>query len=62
MKNQEELYGNIYEKGEVIFRQGDHGDTMYVIQHGAVEVIQENSGKESVLELLEKVTSSAKWP
>ena len=54
MTNKEELYGNIYEKGAEIFRQGDPGDTMYVIQYGAVEVIQKNAGKENVLALLEK--------
>jgi F420-non-reducing hydrogenase small subunit len=50
----EELYGSIYDKDEVVFRQGDRGDTMYVIQHGAVEVSRRSEDKDTVLSLLEK--------
>jgi flavin-dependent dehydrogenase len=38
--------GKIYRPGEVIIRQGDVGDCMYVIQSGKVEVILEKEGKE----------------
>ena len=38
--------GKDYEDGEVIIRQGDAGDSMFVIQHGQVEVIVERDGKE----------------
>jgi flavin-dependent dehydrogenase len=38
--------GNVYKAGEVIVRQGEIGDCMYVIQSGKVEVIQESQGKE----------------
>lgn len=41
--------GKIYEHGEAIFRQGESGDRMYVIQEGKVEVVQEKNGKESIL-------------
>jgi F420-non-reducing hydrogenase small subunit len=54
MHQNEELYGNIYEKNEIVCSQGDPGDTMYVIQYGAVEVSQNRHGKVTVLSLLEK--------
>ncbi len=38
--------GKVYRAGEVIVRQGDIGDCMYVIQAGKVEVIMEKGGKE----------------
>jgi CRP-like cAMP-binding protein len=38
--------GKVYKAGEVIIRQGDAGDCMYIIQSGKVEVIRENQGKE----------------
>jgi CRP-like cAMP-binding protein len=41
--------GRIYDAGEVIFRQGDLGDQMYVIQEGKVEVVLEQDGKEIVI-------------
>jgi flavin-dependent dehydrogenase len=38
--------GKIYSEGEIIVRQGEVGDCMYVIQTGKVEVIKEEDGKE----------------
>ena len=38
--------GKIYQPGELIVRQGDPGECMYVIQSGRVEVIHEEGGKE----------------
>jgi CRP-like cAMP-binding protein len=38
--------GKLYQKGEVIVRQGDVGNAMYVIQEGSVEVILESDGRE----------------
>ena len=38
--------GKVYRPGEVIVRQGDVGDCMYVIQSGKVEVVLEKEGKE----------------
>ena len=38
--------GKKYEQGEVIFRQGDTGDCMFVIQKGEVEALAEADGKE----------------
>jgi CRP-like cAMP-binding protein len=38
--------GRVYQDGEVIVRQGDVGDCMYVIQEGQVEVVIEQDGEE----------------
>jgi CRP/FNR family cyclic AMP-dependent transcriptional regulator len=38
--------GKIYNDGEVIIKQGDSGNCMYVIQSGEVEVIRDTSGME----------------
>ena len=50
----EELFGITYEKGEVIFHQGDQGDTMYIIQSGAVEISQLQGEQKTVFALLEQ--------
>lgn len=54
MSQGEEFFGTIYKKGEVVFRQGDSGETMYIIQSGAVEVSQRQGDKEVVLAILEQ--------
>jgi CRP-like cAMP-binding protein len=41
--------GHVYQPGEVIVRQGDEGDCMYVIQDGEVEIVVEENGSETVL-------------
>jgi CRP-like cAMP-binding protein len=41
--------GRVYEPGEVIVRQGDVGDCMYVIQDGEVEILAERDGTEALL-------------
>ena len=38
--------GKKYEKGEVIFRQGETGNCMFVIQKGEVEALAEADGRE----------------
>ena len=38
--------GKIYQEGEIIVRQGDVGDCLYVIQEGQVEILLEKDGKE----------------
>jgi hypothetical protein len=38
--------GKVYHDGELIIRQGEVGDCMYVIQSGTAEVLQEKDGKE----------------
>jgi len=37
MSQGEDLFGIRCNKGEVIFCQGDQGDTMYIIQSGDIE-------------------------
>jgi len=50
----EELFGTVYDKGQIIFRETDRGDTMFLIQSGAVQVTRMRDGREEVLALLEK--------
>lgn len=50
----EELFGTVYPKGAVVFREGDEGDAFYLIQSGAVEVSRETGGHKGVLALLER--------
>jgi CRP-like cAMP-binding protein len=38
--------GKVYQDGDVIFRQGEEGNCMYVIQEGQVEIIAEHGDKE----------------
>jgi flavin-dependent dehydrogenase len=40
------LLGKVYQDGEVIFRKGDAADSMFVIQEGQVEVLEELEGQE----------------
>lgn len=49
-----ELFGSLVEKGAVIFREGDPGDAMYIIQSGSVAVSQYHQGKDTTIALLEK--------
>ena len=44
--------GKKYDKGEVIVRQGETGDCMFVIQKGEVEALTESNGKELSLRFL----------
>lgn len=52
MNQREEIFGTVYEKGKVIFHEGDTGNEMYVIQSGAVEVSQTRDGKEQMVAVL----------
>ena len=54
MSQDGELFGITYRKGEVIFNQGDSGDTMYIIQSGAVEISHRQGDQKKVLALLER--------
>jgi hypothetical protein len=49
-----ESLGKVYGDGEIIVRQGEGGDCMYVIQSGRVEVIDEKGGREVHLAFLEE--------
>jgi len=46
------VLGKVYREGEVIIRQGDVGDCMYVIQRGEVEVLRREEGREYCLAVL----------
>ncbi len=46
--------GKIYQDGETVFRQGDAGDYMLVIQEGRVAVIDTADGKEIQLAVREE--------
>ncbi len=46
--------GRDYRDGEIIVRQGDEGESMYVIQEGSAEVVIERDGKEILLRELGK--------
>jgi flavin-dependent dehydrogenase len=45
--------GKVYQPGEVIFRKGDAGDCMFVIQDGQVEVLGEFEGQDVRLAVCE---------
>ena len=46
--------GKVYQDSQVIVRQGEAGDCMYVIQQGRVAVVQERDGREVPLAVLGK--------
>jgi F420-non-reducing hydrogenase small subunit len=54
MSQGDELFGSIYERGSVVFRQGDPGDSMYIVQSGAVEISRIQGEREMVIALREK--------
>src|SRR4051794_41454377 len=41
-----------YEGGQVIFREGDEGDTFFVIRTGAVKITREHGGRTNALAAL----------
>lgn len=46
--------GKIYQDGEIIIRQGEVGDCMFVIQEGRVEVLAERDGHEVLIAVREE--------
>ena len=44
--------GKLYRDGEVIIQKGEHGDCIYVIQEGQVEVVDHNGNGEVKLAVL----------
>ncbi|RKY89927.1 hypothetical protein DRQ09_00415 [candidate division KSB1 bacterium] len=46
--------GRFFKKGETIFKEGDLGNEMYIIQSGKVEVVKNVKGEEVVLATLDK--------
>ena len=41
--------GRVYEDGEILVKQGDVGDAMFVIQEGEVDIVLERDGRETLL-------------
>jgi len=44
-----DFLGRVYSDGEVIFREGDKGDGMYVVQSGKVRITRQTSSGDVVL-------------
>ncbi len=52
---EEELFkrfGRVFPKGTILFREGDHGEDMYIINTGKVKIFKEIGGVEKVLAIL----------
>ena len=49
MPSGQEVFGSLFETGEAVFRQGDAGHEMYLIQSGSVEVRRESATGDTVL-------------
>lgn len=49
-----EKIGEIFEEGEVVFRQGEAGDSMYVVHEGTLAVIREKGETGTVVARLDK--------
>lgn len=47
-------YGHVVDAGKVIFREGEEGDQMYIIQEGSVRISKNIDGKEYPLAVLGK--------
>lgn len=50
----EELFGRQYADGTVLFREGERGDEMYIVQEGAVEIKSAAAGGAIVYAVLER--------
>jgi CRP-like cAMP-binding protein len=46
--------GRAYGDGEIVVRQGDVGDFLFVVQEGQLEVVREDGGRETIIRLLGK--------
>ncbi len=47
-------YGHVVDKGKIIFREGEEGDRMYIIQDGTIRISKDIGGKEHTLAVLGK--------
>jgi F420-non-reducing hydrogenase small subunit len=52
--NDIDLFGSVFHKGDVIFEQDTAGDTMFIIQSGAVEISCLRDGEKIVITLMEQ--------
>ncbi len=55
-------FGREYQAGEVLFREGEAGELMFVVQTGAVRITKKVAGEDKVLAVLGPGSSSARWP
>jgi CRP-like cAMP-binding protein len=46
--------GKVYHDREIIVRQGDAGDGLFVVQEGQLEILSENAGRETRLRVAGK--------
>jgi CRP/FNR family transcriptional regulator len=46
--------GKTYQDGEIVVRQGEEGDCLFVVQDGQLEVVREDGGKEMLLRVVGK--------
>ncbi len=49
-----ENFGKVFRKGETVCKEGETGDTMYIIQQGKVKITKNIGGKEHILAVLGK--------
>ncbi|MBF0368720.1 MAG: cyclic nucleotide-binding domain-containing protein [Magnetococcales bacterium] len=55
LSKQQQALGRVFKRGEMIIREGDVDNSMYVIQSGAVEVFRlDHKGQEMIFTTLEK--------
>ena len=47
-------YGHVVDSGKVIFREGEEGDQMFIIQEGSIRISKNIDGKEYTLAVLSK--------
>lgn len=47
-----DLLGRTFDPGQVVVRQGEIGDCMYVIQDGDVEVLKEENGTQTIVDTM----------
>lgn len=50
----QESLGKIYQDRECVFRQGEEGNTMFVVLSGKLEVFDEQDGREVPLNILQR--------
>ena len=45
-------FGREYQAGHILFREGESGDVMFVIQSGAVRIVKRVAGEDKALAVL----------
>jgi CRP/FNR family cyclic AMP-dependent transcriptional regulator len=55
------LQRQTYQAGDRIFKEGDEGNLVYVVQSGEVEIVKEIDGVETVLGKVGQGEFSVKW-